>query len=86
MPLSESTHSDDTIIVLWGDHGYHLGQKGHWRKHTLWEVGLRTTLVIYAPTVTTPNSRSDRVVSLLDVYPTLIELADLEPYDELDGQ
>jgi len=84
--LSESPHSDDTIIVLWGDHGYHLGQKEHWRKHTLWEVGLRTTLVIYAPNVTTPNSRSDRVVSLLDVYPTLIELADLEPYDELDGQ
>ncbi len=84
--LAESSYSDNTIIVLWGDHGWHLGQKEHWRKHTLWEDGLRTTLVISAPGFTSPNSRSDRVVSLLDIYPTLVDLAGLKPREELDGQ
>ena len=84
--LAESPHADNTIVVLWGDHGYHLGQKEHWRKHTLWEDGLRTTLVISAPATAARNFRSDRIVSLLDVYPTLIELAGLDPRDGLDGQ
>jgi len=84
--LAKSQFADNTIIVLWGDHGWHLGQKEHWRKHTLWEDGLRTTLVIASPTVTRRGSRSDRVVSLLDIYPTLIELAGLEPREGLDGQ
>ena len=84
--LADSPHADDTIVVLWGDHGYHLGQKEHWRKHTLWEEGLRTTLVISAPGYTGSNVRSDRVVSLLDLYPTLIELAGLEPRQGMDGQ
>ena len=83
--LANSPHADNTIIVLWGDHGYHLGQKEHWRKHTLWEDGLRTTLVISAPGFGS-NVRSDRVVSLLDLYPTLIELAGLEPREGMDGQ
>ncbi|MDE0441896.1 MAG: sulfatase [Gammaproteobacteria bacterium] len=82
--LAHSPHADNTIVVLWGDHGYHLGQKEHWRKHTLWEDGLRTTLVISAPGF--GNVRSDRVVSLLDLYPTLIELAGLEPREGMDGQ
>ena len=84
--LAESPHADNTIMVLWGDHGYHLGQKEHWRKHTLWEDGLRTTLVISAPGTAGRNVRSDRVVSLLDVYPTLIELAGLGSREGMDGQ
>ncbi|MYA15872.1 MAG: sulfatase [Gammaproteobacteria bacterium] len=83
--LADSPCADKTIVVLWGDHGYHLGQKEHWRKHTLWEDGLRTTLVISGPGFGR-DSRSDRVVSLLDLYPTLIELAGLEPRDGMDGQ
>ncbi|MCY3818694.1 MAG: sulfatase [Gammaproteobacteria bacterium] len=83
--LAESLHADNTIVALWGDHGYHLGQKEHWRKHTLWEDGLRTTLVISAPG-TARNVRSDRVVSLVDLYPTLIELAGLGPREGMDGQ
>ena len=84
--LAESPHAGNTIMVLWGDHGYHLGQKEHWRKHTLWEDGLRTTLVISAPGTAARNVRSDRIVSLLDIYPTLTELAGLDPRDGLDGQ
>ena len=84
--LAESPHADNTIVALWGDHGYHLGQKEHWRKHTLWEDGLRTTLVISAPGTASRNVRSDRVVSLVDLYPTLIELAGLDAREEMDGQ
>ena len=84
--LGASPHADDTIVVLWGDHGYHLGQKEHWRKHTLWEEGLRTTLVISAPGFAKADVRSDRVVSLIDLYPTLIELAGLDPRPGMDGQ
>ncbi|MDG2072472.1 MAG: sulfatase [Pseudomonadales bacterium] len=84
--LAESPHADNTIVVLWGDHGWHLGQKEHWRKHTLWEDGLRTTFVISAPGVTTRNTRSDRVVSLLDIYPTLVELTGLGQREGMDGQ
>ena len=83
--LAGSPHAENTIVVLWGDHGYHLGQKEHWRKHTLWEDGLRTTLVIAAPGLG-GNTRVDRVVGLLDLYPTLIELAGLEPREGMDGQ
>ncbi|MDE0055001.1 MAG: sulfatase [Gammaproteobacteria bacterium] len=84
--LAESPHADNTIVALWGDHGYHLGQKEHWRKHTLWEDGLRTTLVISAPGIAGRNGRSDRVVSLLDLYPTLVELAGLDPREGMEGQ
>lgn len=84
--LADSPYADNTIVVLWGDHGWHLGTKEHWRKHTLWEDGLRTTLVISAPQITGRNARSDRVVSLLDLYPTLVELTGLEPRQGMDGQ
>ncbi len=83
--LAQSPHADNTIVVLWGDHGYHLGQKEHWRKHTLWEDALRTTLVIAAPDAKR-DVRSSRVVSLIDLYPTLIDLAGLEPRQGMDGQ
>ncbi len=84
--LRKSPYADNTIVVLWGDHGWHLGQKEHWRKHTLWEDGLRTTLVISAPGVSARNARSDRTVSLLDLYPTLVELTGQEPRDGMDGE
>ena len=84
--LKASPHANDTIVVLWGDHGWHLGQKEHWRKHTLWEDGLRTTLVISAPGVSASDQRSERTVSLLDLYPTLIELTGHAPRDGLDGK
>ncbi|MEM7365619.1 MAG: sulfatase, partial [Pseudomonadota bacterium] len=84
--LDRSPYADNTIVVLWGDHGWHLGQKEHWRKHTLWEDGLRTTLVISAPGYSARGARSDRPVSLLDIYPTLVELVGIVPQEGLDGQ
>lgn len=73
----QSPYVDNTIVVVWGDHGWHLGQKQHWRKFALWEEATRVPLVIVAPGITTPGSRCPRTVNLADLYPTLCELAGL---------
>ncbi|MCX6327821.1 MAG: sulfatase [Bacteroidia bacterium] len=83
--LDESGRADNTIIVLWSDNGYHLGDKGSAVKFTLWEKSTHIPFIIVAPGVTKPGSRCDRPVSLLDIYPTLIELANLPKKDDLDG-
>jgi arylsulfatase A-like enzyme len=75
--LWASPHGDDTIVVLWGDHGWHLGEKEHWRKSALWERATRVPLVIYAPDARGGSSRCERTVSLLDLYPTLADLCGL---------
>jgi arylsulfatase A-like enzyme len=70
--LDRSPHAANTVIALWSDHGWHLGEKEHWHKTTLWEEATRVPLVISAPGF--GSGRSNRPVSLLDLYPTLIEL------------
>lgn len=81
--LQESDARDNTIIVLWSDHGWHLGSKGHWHKSTLWEEATRVPLIISAP------GRSagicDAPVNLLDLYPTLVDLCQIPRPGELDG-
>lgn len=84
--LDESEHSKNTIIVLWGDHGWHLGEKHHWRKFSLWEEACRAPLMIIAPGVTSAGSRCGRTVDFVDIYPTLSELCDLPIGDHLDGE
>ncbi len=84
--LDESEHAEDTIVVLWGDHGWHLGQKQHWRKHALWEVATRTTLIISSPGGAQRDVTSPRPVSLIDLYPTLVELSRVPGRTGLDGQ
>ncbi len=76
--LDASGRAGNTIIVLIGDHGYQLGEKNQREKQTLWERALRVPLIVVAPGVTTPGSRSDVPVSSMDLYPTLVELAGLE--------
>ena len=77
--LDHSPHASNTVIVLWSDHGWHLGEKGHWHKSTLWEEATRVPLVISAPAYR--PGVCERSVSLIDLYPTLIELctADMKP-------
>jgi arylsulfatase A-like enzyme len=70
---------------LWADHGYHLGDKEACVKFTLWEKANHVPFIIVAPGITKPGSRCDQAVSLVDIYPTLIELAGLPPKDDLDG-
>jgi arylsulfatase A-like enzyme len=83
--LDKSPHAENTIVVLWSDHGRHLGEKHHWHKFTLWEEATRVPLIIAAPNVTKPGSRTSQPVSLIDLYPTLIELCGLPRNDRLDG-
>jgi len=84
--LQESKDRDNTIVVLWGDHGYHLGEKDHFAKSALWEEASRTPLIICAPGVSKRQSRCKRPVSLVDLYPTLIALCGLPERDDLDGR
>lgn len=68
---------ENTIIVLWGDHGYQLGQKQHLQKHTLWEEVDRMPLIILAPGIGQPGQHIEPVISSVDIYPTLVDLAGL---------
>lgn len=69
--------ADNTIIVLWGDHGYHLGDHGLWTKHTNYEQANRIPILFVAPGVTQPGTSTDELVETVDIYPTLASLAGL---------
>ena len=84
--LEKSEHAENTIVVLWGDHGWHLGEKEHWRKHALWDVSTRTPLIISVPDGGSKGQLCHRPVSLIDLYPTLVDLCGLPERDGLDGQ
>ena len=84
--LEESPYKDNTVIVFLTDHGFHLGEKHHWQKTTLWEEGTHVLLMFRAPGVTQAEGVSERFVSLLDIYPTLAELCELTPPAYVDGR
>lgn len=75
--LEESPNAKDTSIVLWSDHGWHLGEKLHWRKFALWEEATHNVLMVSSPWVGRAAARCDRTVSLMDVYPTVTDLCGL---------
>lgn len=77
--------SDDTVIVLWSDHGYHLGEKQISGKNTLWERSTRVPFFMTGPGIL-KNVSYDTPVELLDIYPTLNELCHLPEKEELEGQ
>ncbi|MCA8999951.1 MAG: sulfatase [Planctomycetaceae bacterium] len=83
--LDQSPHRDNTVIVLWGDHGWHLGEKKHWRKFALWEEAARVPLFVSVPQVTEPGSVCERTVDLMNVYPTLCDLCGLPVTNQLAG-
>jgi arylsulfatase A-like enzyme len=75
-----------TIVVFWGDHGYHLGEKGKWSKHnSLFDTGTRVPLIIHAPGMKGNGTASGRVVECLSIYPTLNNLCGLPSQDGLEG-
>lgn len=84
--LSRSEHATNTVVALWSDHGYHLGEKGHWEKFALWEKSTRVPLVVVAPGRIQPRTVVDAPVSLLDLYPTLVELCGLPERKGLEGE
>jgi len=67
--------TDETIMVLWGDHGYHLGDHGIWNKHTNYEQATRIPLIVVTPTLRRPGARTAALVESVDLYPTIAELA-----------
>ncbi len=81
-----SAERDNTIIVFWGDHGWHLGEKQHWRKFALWEESTRAPLIWVAPGVTKPNTVCDRTVDFMSIYPTLTDLCGLATPKHIEGR
>ena len=84
--LARSSYAQSTIIVLWSDHGYHLGEKNHWEKFALWEKSTRVPLVTVAPGAIAPGTVVEAPVSLLDLYPTILDLTGMPAKPDLDGE
>lgn len=82
--LQKSKHAENTIIVIWSDHGYHLGEKEHWEKFVLWEKATHVPMIIAGPGVQ-KGKKVNAPVSLIDIYPTLNELSDLPQKEALEG-
>jgi arylsulfatase A-like enzyme len=83
--LKNSKYDQNTIIVIFGDNGWHLGEKLKFAKNTGWSESTRVPLIIKTPN-SDQNSKCDRVVNLMDLYPTLIELCGLPPRDFIAGR
>jgi arylsulfatase A-like enzyme len=82
--LDNSAYADNTIVVFWSDHGWHLGEKRHVHKATLWEEATRVPFLMAGPGIA--QGTCNRPVNLLDIYPTLNELCGLPEKAELDGE
>lgn len=82
--LWQSAYRDNTIIVLLSDHGWHLGEKQRWAKRSLWNDATRVPLIVSAPGFS-QDQQCDRPVGLIDLFPTLLELAKLEARSDLEG-
>ena len=82
--LESSAYADNTIIVLWSDHGYRLGEKGTFAKHALWETATKAPLMFAGPNL--PSGMKINVpVEMLSIYPTLLELSGLPAYNRNEG-
>ena len=84
--LAKSKYADNTIIMLWGDHGWHLGEKLKYGKTDLWEESNRVPLIVRVPGLTPNGFKCEGVVNLLDMYPTLTELCGLPANPENEGR
>lgn len=84
--LEASPHSENTIVVVWSDHGFHLGEKMHLRKDTLWDRATHVPLVVNDPTGTMSSGEFDRPVSLIDIGPTLGELCGVAIAGDHEGE
>jgi arylsulfatase A-like enzyme len=84
--LDRSGLADDTVIVLWGDNGFHLGEKLHWRKFVLWEEATRVPMIIAPPKGTIARPLYNDPVGLVDLFPTIADLCGVEGPKHPDGQ
>lgn len=84
--LAKSPYHDNTIVLFLSDHGFHLAEKDHWQKGTLWEEATNSMLMFRVPGVTKPGGVSKSCVSLQDLYPTLLELCGISKPAHVDGK
>jgi arylsulfatase A-like enzyme len=82
--LEKSNYANNTVIVLWSDHGYRLGEKGTFAKHALWESATKAPLIFAAPNLP-KGKKIDVPVEMISIYPTLLELSGLPTYDRNEG-
>ncbi len=83
--LEEMRLLDNTVIVIIGDHGWKLGEHGSWCKQTNYENDTQVPMIVYAPGIKRPGQKSERLTELVDIFPTLCELAGIEIPDYLQG-
>ncbi|SIO61804.1 Arylsulfatase A [Singulisphaera sp. GP187] len=84
--FDKSEHRDNTIVVFWSDHGWHLGEKHHWRKFALWEESTRSPMIWVVPGLTKPNVACDRPVDFMSIYPTLTDLCGIPTPKHVEGK
>lgn len=82
----KSPERDNTIVVFWGDHGWHLGEKQHWRKFALWEEATRAPLIWIVPGLTRPGQLCERTVDFMSIYPTLTDVCGIPTPSHIEGQ
>lgn len=83
--LDQSAHARNTVIVFWSDNGWHLGEKQHWHKSTLWQRSTHIPMIFAGPGTSAAGRARTQPVTLLDIYPTLVDLCGLSKRDGLDG-
>jgi uncharacterized sulfatase len=75
----------NTLVVFFGDHGYHLGERGWWNKSTLFELSARAPLIVAAPRIKAKGKATTGIVEFLDIYPTIVDKCGLPTPDHLQG-
>ncbi|MBI5835468.1 MAG: sulfatase [Armatimonadetes bacterium] len=83
--FDQSAYRDNTIICFWSDHGWHLGEKLHWRKFALWEEATRAPHIWVVPGLARPDQHCHRTVDLMGIYPTLCDLCDIQTPAHVEG-
>ncbi len=83
--LNELGLTEETIVVIWSDHGFALGEQGIWGKHSLYEAALKAPMLIRHPGMNQPGVVSEAIVETVDIFPTLLDLAGLTAPDNLEG-
>lgn len=84
--FERSEYRDNTIVILWSDHGWNLGEKEHWRKFALWEDTTRSPLIVVAPGLTTAGTRCEQPVDLMTIYPTITDLCGIPTPKHVEGR
>jgi arylsulfatase A-like enzyme len=84
--LDENGLADNTVVMLWSDHGYHLGEKGLWGKTTNYELDTRVAMICRKPGMKGKGMKTKALVELVDVYPSLVDLCGLKVGRQLEGK